>query len=153
MKTDLTNLPIGGEVKMLDQIANGYKAYQVLAHAVELKLFDWLENNAPSTREDISSAMNLNGMFMRSYLQALMDMGMLARDDDRYRNTGTASAVLVSSSPRYQGGWLMGISAPHSKWSSLGNTLIKDASPKGSSPFNENRSHEPPRWRRGEDAG
>lgn len=133
MKTDLTNLPIGGEVKTLDQIANGYKAYQVLAHAVEQKLFDWLENNAPASREDISSAMNLNGMFMRSYLQALVDMGMLACDDDRYRNTVMASAVLVSSSPRYQGGWLMGISAPHSKWSNLNGTLMKDAPPKGSS--------------------
>ncbi len=133
MKTDLTNLPIGGEVKTLDQIANGYKAYQVLVHAVELKLFDWLEKNPQAARDDISSALNINGMFMRSYLQALMDMGMLACDDDRYRNTAMASAILVSSSPRYQGGWLKGISAQHSKWSNLSGTLMKDAPPKGSS--------------------
>jgi SAM-dependent methyltransferase len=133
MKTDLTHLPVGGEVQVLDEIANGYKAFQVLTHAVELKLFDWLEKNAPATREEISSAMNINGMFMRSYLQALADMGMLTSEDDRYRNSGAASAVLVSSSPRYQGGWLKSISAGHSKWDNLGATLMKDAPPKGTS--------------------
>jgi SAM-dependent methyltransferase len=126
MKTELTKLPVGGEVKLLDEIAGGYKAYQVLAHAVELKLFDWLEKNASATREEISTAMNINGMFMRSYLQALVDMGMVACDDDRYRNSDAASALLISSTARYQGDWLKSISAQHSKWDNLGDTLMKD---------------------------
>jgi SAM-dependent methyltransferase len=122
----LINLPVGEEVKKLDGIAEGYKTYRVLAHAVDLNLFDWLEKNPAATREDICQAVDINGMFMRSYLQALVDMGMLSCIDDRYSNSEIASALLVSSSPSYQGGWFKSVAAHQSKWNNLGKVLMKD---------------------------
>ena len=127
------DLSVGEKVKTLDDIAQGYKAYQVLAHAVDHKLFDWLEENPAATREDIGGAMNINGMFMRSYLQALIDMDMLIQDEDRYRNASGATALLVSSSPSYQGGWFQSVAAQQSKWSKLGDTLMKDQPVPGTS--------------------
>lgn len=129
----LMDLPVGEKLKTLDDIAQGYRAYQVLTHAVDLKLFDWLEENPASTREDIGSAMNIHGMFIRSYLQALVDMDMLIQDEDRYRNSSGAKALLVSSSPSYQGGWFKSVAAQHSKWNNLRDILMKDQPAQGTS--------------------
>lgn len=133
MTHQLMNLPVAGELKLLDDIAEGYKAYQVLAHAVDLGLFEWLEGNPDSTREDIGAAMNINGMFMRSYLQALVDMGLLCHGDERYRNSAAASAMLVRSSPMRQTEWFRSIAAPRSSWARLGDTLKRDRPASGTS--------------------
>lgn len=123
---DLSNLKVPGGIKAIDDIAAGYKAYQVLMTATRKGLFDWLEENGESTGEEISMAMKINGMFIRSFLQSLVDMGMLAHKNDRYANTGLAANFLISSKPCYQGDWLGTIAGKSSKWEDLDATLMMD---------------------------
>jgi hypothetical protein len=123
---DLSNLKVPGGIKAIDDIAAGYKAYQVLMTATEKGLFDWLDEKGESTGEEISMAMNINGMFIRSFLQALVDMGMLTCKNDRFANTGIAADFLVGSKAYYQGDWLKTISGKGSKWDDLKATLMMD---------------------------
>jgi len=122
----LTDLKVPRGLKTIDDIASGYKAYQVLVTATEKRLFDWLDENGESTGEEVSMAMKINGMFIRSFLQSLVDMGLLAVDDDRYSNTSLATNFLISSGPCYQGDWVMAVSGKASKWEKLNATLKLD---------------------------
>ena len=125
-KNDLAEIKVPKGLETIDRIADGYKAYRVLTTAVNKGLFDWLEENGESTGEEISMAMKINGMFIRSFLQSLVDMGMLTHKNDRYSNTALAANFLVSSNPCYQGDWLGTISGKSSKWEDLDATLIID---------------------------
>lgn len=125
-KNDLADIKVPKGLETIDSIAEGYKAYRVLTTAINKGLFDWLEKNGESTGEEISMAMKINGMFIRSFLQALVDMGMLTHKNDRYANTAIASNFLVSSKACYQGDWLKVLSGKGSKWENLDATLIID---------------------------
>ncbi len=125
-ENNLANLKVPRGIKAIDDIAAGYKAYQVLMTATDKGLFDWLDENGKSTREEISMAMGINGMFIRSFLQSLVDMGLLTSKNDRYANTALASNFFVRSKPCYQGDWLGVMSGKGSKWENLGATLAMD---------------------------
>jgi SAM-dependent methyltransferase len=122
----LTDLKVPRGIKAIDDLASGYKAYQVLITATEKGLFDWLDEHGESTAEEISMAMKINGMFIRSFLQSLVDMGVLSAEDDRYANTSLAADFLISSKPCYQGDWVMAVSGKASKWEKLEATLKLD---------------------------
>lgn len=49
IEKDLSNLKVPGGIKAIDDIAAGYKAYQVLMTATEKGLFDWLDEKGEST--------------------------------------------------------------------------------------------------------
>ena len=126
IENGLASFKVPRGLKAIDDIAAGYKAYQVMITAIDKGLFDWLDENGKSTGEEISMALNINGMFIRSFLQSLVDMGMLTCKNDRYANTGLATNFLVSSKLCYQGDWLGNISGKGSKWVSLYAALSMD---------------------------
>lgn len=110
-------------LEYIDAIMGGYKSYQVLKAALDLKLFDWLEDQGTSNRDEIASGLGINGMFIRSFLQSLVDMKMVLKEGDKYSNSPIASSFLVSSSLCYQGDWLKNTGRQNSKWSHLTDTL------------------------------
>jgi hypothetical protein len=122
----LYDLRVPRGIRAIDDIAIGYKSYQVLATAIGKGLFDWLEEHGKSTGEEISMAMKINGMFIRSFLQSLVDMGMLTHTNNRYANTRLASSFFISSKPFYQGDRLGTLSEKSSKWNNLNATFLID---------------------------
>ncbi|AKX94204.1 O-methyltransferase [Moorella thermoacetica] len=110
-------------VERIDSITAGYQAYQVLRAALELGLFDWLAENGPGCREEITTALKLNGMFTRSFLQALVDLGFLTCKGEKYRLTELARDFLVRRSPCYQGDLFLSTARPDSWWNNFKDTL------------------------------
>lgn len=125
-KKSMANMKVPRSVKVIDDIAAGYKAYRVLKTATEKGLFDWLDENGGSTDDEIAVAMKINGMFIRSFLQSLVDMGMLTNENELYANTSVAANFLVTTKPGYQGDWLKAVSGKNSKWEKLNATFKVD---------------------------
>lgn len=124
-KVRLGELTVPKGLEALDDILNGYKAYQVLAAALDVKLFDWLEQKETGTREEIIEALGINGAFARSFLQALVDMKILTVAEEQYANTELALNFLVCKSPFYQGDWLRQSTGASSYWNNLSLLLCQ----------------------------
>ena len=142
IQTKLSDLNMPGGVKSLDKILDGYKAYQTLAAALNLKLFDWLEEKGEADREEIIAALKINGMFARSFLQSLVELGLLTcSSTEKYGNTAIASNFLVNKSKHYQGDWLQLSAGQSDVWGNLSEVLTQEklekntfsASPNGQS--------------------
>lgn len=80
-------------------------ASKVLLSAVELGLFTELAA-APLDAGAISQRLGLNPRGIRDFLDALVALGMLARNDGLYSNTPESSAFLDRAKPSYIGGLL-----------------------------------------------
>ncbi|WP_084813715.1 methyltransferase [Desulfogranum japonicum] len=65
-------------------------------------------------------------MFIRSFLQSLVDMGLLYEQEGQYCNTEMAENFLVQSSPLYQGGWIEEDTGQNSRWNTLTSHLQKE---------------------------
>jgi SAM-dependent methyltransferase len=126
-KPEIKDIKTGDEISSIDTIVDGYKTYQVVRAALELGLFDWLDEHGSTPREEIGKALSINGMFTRSFFQSLADVGFLSGKDDSFANTETATRLLVQKSPAYQGDWILSASADHGQWSCLKDTLIATA--------------------------
>lgn len=112
-------------VDKLEDIVQGYKRYQVLNAAIKLGLFQYLEEKELANGEEICEALGVNGMFRRSFLQALIDMGMLEQQGDNYKNSRISSILLLEDSPNYQGDWFKTSGAGSSSWTDLTDTLTQ----------------------------
>ena len=115
-------MPAAENVEFLDATVSGYQAYRILSAALELGLFDWLSEHGPAIRHDIT-ALGIDGMFTRSLLTALADMGYVTFDENMCANTCIAEELLVSTSPTYQGDLILAAGRETSSWSNLAATL------------------------------
>lgn len=127
MIPEISDIAVGEEISAIDRIVDGYKTYQVLRAALDRGLFDWLDEHGPATREEIGSALSINGMFTRSLFQTLTDLGLLVQKDDRFANSSTAGRLLVKRSAAYQGDWILNASDEQGPWSHLEETLALTA--------------------------
>jgi hypothetical protein len=91
------------------QTGMGFFASKVLLSAVELGLFSRLADG-PRTGADLERALGLHPRATYDFLDALVAIGLLAREGDgeaaRYANTPETALYLDRSSPRYVGGIL-----------------------------------------------
>jgi len=87
------------------QLGTGFWASKTLLSAVELGLFTELAG-APKTCEDIRQALGLHERGARDFLDALVALGMLNRDEGLYSNTPETDTFLDSAKPSYIGGLL-----------------------------------------------
>jgi SAM-dependent methyltransferase len=114
-------------IESIDSIIDGYKTYQVVRAALELNLFDWLDEHGSTPREEIGRALSINGMFTRSFFQTLVELGLLAEHEETFSNTDIAASLLVKTSPVYQGDWMLNAADEHGQWASLNDTLVTTA--------------------------
>jgi len=89
----------------LMELGFGFQASKTLLTAVELGVFDTLAAG-PKTREDIEDELGLHPRGSEDFLDALVALDVLDREDGRYRNTPATDAFLVSGKPSYIGGLL-----------------------------------------------
>ena len=91
------------------QIASGYRAAKVLLSAVELKLFSLL-GSSELTADDIASQVGLAERGIYDFLDCLVSIGLLHRNDETspalYGNSSSTATFLDENKPHYVGGIL-----------------------------------------------
>src|SRR5215471_1473480 len=100
------------------QLTRGYAGSKALVSAVELGLFTTLADG-PLSGEELRATLGLQPRGTPDWLDALVSLGMLARDGDRYANTPATDLYLDSGKPTYVGGMVIGMAADTSHWDSL----------------------------------
>jgi len=122
-KIDLTRLEAPPAAAALRGIADGFKAFQILHAGFASGLFDWLDANGPAEKSAIAAATGLRGAHLGGFLQALEDLGLLARHGQGYVLAQGMEAVLCTRSPWCQAQVIDGLLAPGNGWSDLARFL------------------------------
>jgi SAM-dependent methyltransferase len=89
--------------KRINEIAWGFAPPLILEAAIRNKVFDLLEPR-PMTLEDLASATGASARGLRAICDALVGLGFLRRETNRYALTDESSAFLVSTKSTFQGG-------------------------------------------------
>jgi hypothetical protein len=92
------------------QLGFAYWGSKTLLSAVELGLFTALANG-PLTLDEIRTRFGLHERSARDFLDALVALGMLKREQGKYKNTPATDVYLDRSKPTYIGGMLEMMSA------------------------------------------
>jgi hypothetical protein len=92
------------------QLGFGYWGSKTLLSAVELGLFTELAKG-PLALEDIRARLKLHERSARDFLDALVALGMLRREQGTYANTPATDLYLDRAKPTYLGGMLEMMSA------------------------------------------
>ena len=87
------------------QLGLGFWSAKTLLSAVELGLFSELAGGA-ATAEALQRRLGLHPRAACDFLDALVALGMLEREDGLYRNTGATDLYLDRAKPTYLGGML-----------------------------------------------
>jgi predicted O-methyltransferase YrrM len=125
----LMNLRLPTGIEKLDSVMEGYQSFQVLLAALDLDLFEILDQKGPGDRNEIAQWVGINGMFARAFLDALADMGFLIRKDERYANSKAANNFLLRRSPFFQSDWVKNL-VQGGHWKDLTSSLRVNQPPK-----------------------
>ncbi|MFC7248730.1 methyltransferase [Halomicroarcula sp. GCM10025324] len=87
------------------ELGLGFQASKTTLAAVNLGVFDSLADG-PRTCEELERELGLHPRGSRDFLDALVALDLLEREDGRYRNAPAADAFLVPGKPSYLGGFL-----------------------------------------------
>jgi SAM-dependent methyltransferase len=105
------------------QIGMGYWASKTLLSAVELGLFTELAGR-PRTLEALRAALGLHERGARDFLDALVALGLLTRENGHYANTDETALFLDRGKPGYIGGLLeMSNARLYQDWGGLTEAL------------------------------
>lgn len=124
-RIDLATLDAPPAVSAIRRIGDGFKHFQALRAGFHSGLFDWLAQHGPAEKSVIAGALKLRGAHLGGYLQALEDLGLLARHDGAYALAPQMRPALVSDSPWCQAAALDGLLDPACGWSDLGGFLAE----------------------------
>lgn len=95
---------------------------KTLLSAVELGVFAELASAGPLNAEELRGRLGLHPRGARDFFDALVALGMLEREERRYRNTPAADAFLDPSKPGYVGDFLA-MAGNRPSWHSLNEGL------------------------------
>ena len=105
------------------QVGLGFWGSKTLLSAVELGVFTQL-GDGPLPGEELAARLGLHSRSRWDFLDALVALGMLEREDGAYRNTPHTALFLDRSSPSYIGGLLeMANARLYPFWGSLTDAL------------------------------
>jgi len=110
MPAEMKNRPESPETAKISpdrimQLGLGFWASKVLLSAVELDLFTHLAAG-PLDAESLRQRLGLHPRGARDFFDTLVALGMLEREDGRYRNTPQTALYLDRGEPSYVGGML-----------------------------------------------
>ena len=88
------------------QLGMGFWASKTLLSAVELGVFSELAAVGPTDGQALRQRLGLHERSWRDFLDALVALGMLEREDGRYANTPETDVFLDRANPAYVGGLL-----------------------------------------------
>ncbi|KNB49933.1 methyltransferase [Streptomyces caatingaensis] len=87
------------------ELGTAFWAARTLLSAVEIGLFTEL-GRGPADEERLRARLRLHPRAARDFLDALVALGMLEREDGRYRNTPATGRFLDEGRETYLGGWM-----------------------------------------------
>jgi hypothetical protein len=87
------------------QLGLGFWGSKTLLSAIELRLFTEL-GDGPLEAEELGARLRLHDRSRRDFLDALVALGMLEREGERYANTPATDLFLDRRKPSYVGGML-----------------------------------------------
>ncbi len=117
--------PAAGPVnpERIVKLGLGFWGSKTLLSAVELGVFTELARGSLSGKE-LAGRLKLHDRSARDFLDALVALGMLDRDGDRYSNTPETETFLDRNKPSYLGGFLeMANARLYGFWGSLTEAL------------------------------
>ena len=88
------------------QLGLGFWGSKALLSAVELGLFSELAAAGPLEGDALRERLGLHERSATDFLDALVALGMLEREDGRYSNTAATEVFLDRAKPSYVGGIL-----------------------------------------------
>ena len=105
----------------LKKLWSAYQSSRVLITANNYRVFDFLQKQKTthSLAKEIGSDIRATGIL----LDALTGLGLLIKQNDKYRNASQASRFLVSGSPYYQGDIIKHGETMWDRWSDLDKVL------------------------------
>lgn len=86
-------------------IGMGFWGAKTLLSGVKLGVFTELDRTGPRTLEELENALDLHPRSSRDFLDALVALHLLDRENDRYRNTPESEAFLVEDKLTSLAGW------------------------------------------------
>jgi len=105
------------------QLGMGFWGAKTLLSAVELGVFTELAKG-PADAETLRTRLHIHARAARDFFDALVALGMLDRQDGRYRNTPASETFLDRAKPSYVGSLLeMANARLYSSWGSLTEAL------------------------------
>jgi len=113
---------------LIDEIARGFQLSQVLFTGMEYCLFDCLKHE--KTAEELSEKLKTNLVITKKFLNVLVSLKLISKNNGKYINTETAQTYLVKDSPFYQGNLLKIIEQGNNIWFNLGKALKEENTPK-----------------------
>lgn len=105
---------------------SNFQSSRVLITSNNFRIFDCLEN--PKTAGKVAGEIGTDKRATEILLDALVGLGLLRKQKNRYRNTKAASCFLVSDSPYYQGEIIKHVDGLWDRWSDL-DTIVKTGKP------------------------
>src|SRR5919108_4534404 len=112
MSRQMAQTPVGDEhgsqptPDSIMELGLGFWASKTLLSAVELGVFSELASSGPLDAETMRERLRLHPRSARDFLDALVALGMLVRDNGSYRNTPETDLFLDRAKPTYIGGVL-----------------------------------------------
>lgn len=129
LKNYISKIEFPSEISKINSIMNGYKYYQLISAALKLGLFDKMIEIGPAAPREIAEVAFVNGMFVRSILRALEDIGFVKSNENGYMLTELAETFLSKKSPFYQGDLIMDLGRDESPWNDLATVLERKGPP------------------------
>ncbi len=117
----------------LKKLWSGFQASRVLLTANNYRVFDRLKEQKAA--KSFARAAGTDVRASEILLDALTGLGLLKKNNGKYRNTQIASRLLVSDSPYYHGDIIKHIDSLWNNWSRLDSVLKKGK------PIRKSRNH------------
>jgi ubiquinone/menaquinone biosynthesis C-methylase UbiE len=109
--------------KELKKIWSGFKSARVLITANNLGVFDHLKKKS-QTAESVARAVGADARAMEMLLDALVSLGLLKKQSEKYRNTPLSTRCLVKDAPEYQGDIIKHADTLWQNWSALDEVVM-----------------------------
>ena len=108
--------------KELRKIWSGFQSARVLITANNLGVFDHIKR--PQSADALSRAMATDIRATTLLLDALVSLGLLTKQSEKYRNTPLSARYLVKDSPEYQGDIIKHADILWQNWSALDEVVM-----------------------------
>ncbi|MBI4337928.1 MAG: methyltransferase domain-containing protein [Chloroflexi bacterium] len=111
----------------IQEMMQGFWVSRALFTGVELGVFDQL-SHSPASAEVLAYRLRLHPRALERLLNALVALGLLSKEQGRYRNAPEAEAYLVKDRPTYIGGQVEHLASLHWRlWEHLPDAVKNNA--------------------------
>ena len=106
----------------LSRITSGFTQSRIIQVAVKLGVFDVIKTEGSSSLE-VAEALRTNPRAMELFLNALVALGFLHKENEKFYNTDSSLTYLVKTSPKYFGGMILFEEGLWNMWANLEETI------------------------------